>query len=132
VLVGALLNASAVADAALKLASAKRVDITMLCAGEGRGRRFSLEDAFAAGALVEGVIARGRELSLGDGARAAQRIYRSYRGRALPALRDAEHGRALDALGLGRDVKFCARRDVFAVAPRLRRRADGSLWLRAT
>ncbi len=130
VLVGAQLNARAVANGALREASANDLDITILCAGNNRGLRFALEDAFAAGGLVQEMIRRRRKLELRDSAVAALQIYRSYRGSVRAAFRDAAHGRALIALGLRRDLAFCGQRDRFAVVPRLRRSRDRSLWLR--
>ncbi len=131
VLAGSLLNLGAAAAEGLRLAARNRLDIRILCAGEDRGRRFGLEDAFAAGAFVECLAAMGRALQPTDAALAARRLYQSYRGRALAALREAQHGRALEGIGLGSDVTFCAQVDRYTVVPRLHRSRDGSLWLRA-
>jgi 2-phosphosulfolactate phosphatase len=130
VLAGALLNISAAAEAVLRLAASKRLDMTVLCAGEERGRRFSLEDAFAAGALVDRLIAVDDSMELEDSAVASLRLFRSYRRNPLLPLHHAANGRALQAFGLENDVRFCAQRDRFDVVPRLHRNGDGSLWLR--
>jgi 2-phosphosulfolactate phosphatase len=55
VLVGCLLNASAVARAALALAREERADIGIVCAG--RRGAFALDDAIAAGAILERLLA---------------------------------------------------------------------------
>jgi 2-phosphosulfolactate phosphatase len=130
VIVGALLNRRAVASAALAEAADDR-DIAIVCAGRGRGRYFSLEDTFVAGALVDSLLtqasAGGQRLRLWNDALAALRLYRSYRGRAPACFRQADHGRSLVDLGLGHDLDFCARTDVSTTVPRLRRSEDGLL-----
>jgi len=139
VLAGALLNCRAAADAALaeaaqtggRLAAGADRDIAIVCAGRGHGRYFSLEDAYAAGALVDSLLAQARPAGLRprlwNDALAALRLYRSYRGRALACFRQADHGRSLIDLGLGHDLEFCARTDVSTAVPRLRRGEDGLL-----
>jgi 2-phosphosulfolactate phosphatase len=130
VLAGALLNRQATAHAALAAAAADR-DIAIVCAGRGSGRYFSLEDAFAAGALVDSLLAQARAAGLRarlwNDALAALRLYRSYRGQALACFRQADHARSLLELGLARDLEFCARTDVSTAVPRLRRGEDGLL-----
>jgi 2-phosphosulfolactate phosphatase len=135
VLAGALLNRRAAASAALAEAAQTAVgadcDIAIVCAGRGYGHYFSLEDAYAAGALVDSLLAEGKAAALRprlwNDALAALRLYRSYRGRALACFRQADHGRSLIDLGLGHDLEFCARTDVSTAVPRLRRGEDGLL-----
>jgi 2-phosphosulfolactate phosphatase len=130
VLAGALLNCRATASAALAEAGGDR-DIAVVCAGRGHGRYFGLEDVYAAGALVDSLLAQARPAGLRphlwNDALAALRLYRSYRGRALACFRQADHGRSLIDLGLGHDLEFCARTDVSTAVPRLRRGEDGLL-----
>jgi 2-phosphosulfolactate phosphatase len=140
VLAGALLNRRAAAGAALAEATQTRVaggrpaagadrGIAIVCAGRGHGHYFSLEDAYAAGALVDSLLAQARAAGLRprlwNDALAALRLYRSYRGRALACFRQADHGRSLIDLGLGHDLEFCARTDISAAVPRLRHGEDG-------
>jgi 2-phosphosulfolactate phosphatase len=127
VFVGSLLNCRATAVRALREARKRRAGIAILCAGEQGGARFSLEDAFCAGALVESL---GEACQLGDSARAALLVYKSYRRSGGRALRQSAHGAALIALGFERDVAFCARRNLFDVVPRLSN-AGGALCLTA-
>ena len=135
VLAGALLNRRAAAGAALAEAAQTAVGadcgIAIVCAGRGHGHYFSLEDAYAAGALVDSLLAEGKAAGLRprlwNDALAALRLYRSYRGRALACFRQADHGRSLIDLGLGHDLEFCARTDVSTAVPRLRRGEDGLL-----
>ncbi len=131
VLVGALVNAAAVMRTLLAEAGARRLDAALVCAGLSRGKRLSLEDAVAAGALVDSALndAAQASLELTDGALVAHRLYRAYRGDALAAFRRSEHGRALIALGFAHDLEFCAQADRFDAVPRLRREPSGRLTL---
>ncbi len=52
VLAGSLLNASAVARAALQEAREKGLDVAFICSGDFQGSKFAIDDAFCAGYLV--------------------------------------------------------------------------------
>jgi len=133
VLVGALLNATAVGRAAAEAAATQELGITVVCAGDEGGAVFSLEDALGAGAIVDAIVGLGREaprLELSDGALAALTIYRAHQGQEQAALRATAHGRDLEAQGLGEDLSFCARRDAFAAVPHLRRDEENRLVVR--
>jgi len=132
VLVGGLVNAGAVMRTLLAEAGARRLDAALVCAGLSQGKRLSLEDAVAAGALVDTALKAARSrasLGLTDGALIAHRLYRAYRGDALAAFRHSEHGRSLIALGFAHDLDFCAQADRFDAVPRLRREPSGRLTL---
>jgi 2-phosphosulfolactate phosphatase len=104
VLVGSLLNLDAVAAAAGRAGT----DVEVVCAGvEGR---FTLDDAYCAGRIVE--LLDGER---SDAAEAAVRLARSF-PTALEGLSASENP-AHD--GLGADVEWCARENVLAVVPRL-------------
>jgi 2-phosphosulfolactate phosphatase len=103
VLVGALLNLDAVADAARELGEG----VTVVCAGvEGR---FTLDDAYCAGRIA---AALGGERS--DAAEAAVRLAASFTT-AEEALRASEnpHRERIEA-----DIPWCARESVSLVVPR--------------
>lgn len=133
VLVGALLNASAAVATLLDEARLRGLDAALVCSGLEGGNAFSLEDAFAAGALVENAVEQSRrgtgDLTLSDSAMAACRLYQSYQGDAAACFREAEHGRSLTGIGLGRDLEFCAQVDRYDVVPKLRSAASGRLSL---
>jgi 2-phosphosulfolactate phosphatase len=106
VLLGSLLNLEAVAAKA----AAPGADVEVVCAGvDGR---FTLDDAYCAGRIVELL---GGERS--DAAEAAVRIARSFPD-ALAGLRASENPFQEK---LGEDVEWCARESVLAVVPRLAR-----------
>ena len=132
VLVGSLLNLSTAAEAALREARPRALDITIVCAGRNHGRYFSMEDTFCAGAIVERMLAiSSKRPHLWNDALAARRLYRSYRRSPLAALNEADHRRSLIDVGLGHDIEFCARVDTSRQAPRLYRDQEGCLVLRA-
>ena len=132
VLVGCFLNAAAVAASARAAALARRGGVAVVCAGDEGGSRFSLEDAVAAGCVVERLQALALEatLELDDGALAAWRLYRSYTAAAPPdeaaarAFAESWHGRELARLGFTADLAYCARVDASRVVPRLIHHGD--------
>jgi 2-phosphosulfolactate phosphatase len=82
---------------------------------------FSLEDTACAGAVIDGLIARG-DLSLediagNDEAIAAVTLYRQFQDDLVDLLTHASHGRRLLRLGLFEDLKYCAQIDVLDVVP---------------
>ena len=115
---GALLNLSAVANAAY--AAARTGSVLVQCAGDRGGRAFALEDAFTAGAFVQAFLRRNRSSELNDEAKAAARLFQSFNGSGVRAFRQASHGVGLTNIGLARDVAFCGRTDVFSSVPKLR------------
>jgi len=135
VLVGCLLNATAVASTACKDVGGRGLDIAIVCAGEKGGTEFAAEDALGAGAIVDAIVHPGQRWpsapEMTDEARAALEYYRAQRGREEAALQETVHGRDLLALGLGEDLSFCARRDEFTAVPRLQRGEGDRLVLRA-
>jgi 2-phosphosulfolactate phosphatase len=130
VLVGSLLNAAAVGRAAVREATARGLDVTIVCAGGNGGTSVGPEDLLGAGAIADSVCRQRRTaVEPTDGARAALHLYRAWRGREENALRATPHGRELTALGLGEDVAFCAQSDAYRVVPGLVRDEGGHLAL---
>ena len=106
VLVGSLLNLTAVAEGARGAGSG----VEVVCAGvDGR---FTIDDAYCAGRIA---ALLGGERS--DAAEAAVRVAESF-ACAEEALRAAENPRQE---ALGDDLAWCARESVLAVVPRLAR-----------
>lgn len=130
VFAGSLLNCSASVEAALAAARPAGLNVTFVCSGTDLGTAYCLEDAFCAGALTVTLLDRAVEpVQLGDGAQTALRLCRSFDGNALAAFAAAEHGALLPRIGLAADVDFCARQDLYAVAPQAQRR-DGRVVVR--
>ncbi len=117
VALASFLNASAAA--AWLAARASPAGLVLACAGtEGA---FSYDDFLCAGALVDRLEAlRPDGIVPDDLARAARDAYRQNRGGLAAALAACRHARHLFRLGLGEDVAFCAREDVYRLVPVVR------------
>jgi 2-phosphosulfolactate phosphatase len=135
VLVGCLLNATAVASAAWREAAARGLDITIVCAGEEGGSAFAAEDALGAGSIVDTIVDSSRHaptaLQLTDETEAALEHYRAQWGREEIALQETAHGHDLLALGFSQDLALCAQRDRLTAVPHLERGEGERLVLRA-
>lgn len=118
-LLGAFVNASAAARAVDGEAG-----VGIVCAGTLGA--FTLEDALAAGAIIERLCQKTRAVRLDDMALAAHRLYRGARGDLAAALAETEHYGRLTRLGLEADLVYCLREDILGAVPE--RQADG--WFR--
>ena len=120
-LVGCLLNARACAEAAVGLAGSMGARIGIVCAGTMGA--FALDDAVAAGVIVQDIVAtiesRGGEYHLTEAAVAAVQLRSSYPDLVTP-LQNSVAGRLLARLGTHDDVPFCARLDSSTTVPILR------------
>lgn len=116
VLLGAFVNAEAAARA---VQGEERVAI--ICAGTLGA--FTLEDALAAGAILERLERMGAPLERDDMALAACTLYEAARRDLLAALADTKHFRRLRSLGLEADLRYCLTEDTLESVPE--RRADG-------
>lgn len=115
VLAACLRNAAAAAAALAREARRSGRGVLLVCSGTDG--RFSREDAYCAGVIVRH-LERLENVRRGDGADAAVRLLRPDAS-ALEELSSSFHGRRLLALGLERDIEFCAATDVSAGVPRL-------------
>jgi 2-phosphosulfolactate phosphatase len=102
VLVGAFLNAEAVAEKAEEIASREGIDISFVLAGE-KGK-FSLEDALCAGAIADELTAT--KVRLSDKAYVALLAYKQAGSDLAGNVMEAEHATHLVGLGLRGDVVF--------------------------
>jgi len=112
VLVASLINFDAVVRAV-----PDGTDVTIVCSGTNQ--RFALEDAYAAGRLVQRL---GRRRT--DAAVAAAQLAGSYVDSYAPLAQSADAG-VLEATGQSADIDFCARESVFDVVPRVAGIRDG-------
>jgi 2-phosphosulfolactate phosphatase len=110
--VASFVNLSAVTDLLLSLQS----DFVIICAGHEN--RFCLEDALAAGKLLNRMATRhGGELILDDAGRAAVSLDRSLGKNLDRVLRTSEHGRFLAEIGFAADLDVCGAVDSVPVLP---------------
>ena len=131
VAVAALTNRRAVAERLLFEATARELDLAIVCAGLDRGAAFSLEDSISAGAVVEAVREADPAVAMSDSALAALHLWRFYGGDAMKAFRHSVHGRALAAMGLDDDLAHAAQLDVSETVP-VMTVEDGVKTLRVT
>ncbi|MFN9368600.1 MAG: 2-phosphosulfolactate phosphatase [Planctomycetia bacterium] len=124
VLVGAVVNATAVAVAVRHLAAATgATDAHLVCAGTDGSS--SGEDLLGAGAILAAAAAAGSDDVLDDTARAARvefdRVLAAAdpRGTLVAEFRRAPGGANLVALGMEADLVACAARDSIGAVPRL-------------
>lgn len=120
---GALVNASAVARDAVQ-----HERVVIVCAGSAGGTRFALDDFAAAAAIAQRIAALAPIAKLGDAARMALGLAATP-GWVTGAIRESHHAGLLGRLGLGADVEFALREDIFAAMPTGRILENGDLWL---
>jgi len=123
-LVGSLLNRTAVARAAIALASGEGLDVAVVCSAAHSGSTFVLEDALGAGAIVDAALRLHPAPEPSDAARFSRDAFGARAGDLAAAVASARHARELAAAGLAADVEYCARLDVSNVVPELRREGD--------
>jgi 2-phosphosulfolactate phosphatase len=108
---GALVNASAIARDAVK-----HERVVIVCAGSAGGTQFALDDFAAAAAIAQRIAALAPAARLGDAARMALGLAATP-GWVTSAVRESQHAGLLGKLGLGADVEFALREDIFAAVP---------------
>jgi 2-phosphosulfolactate phosphatase len=94
-------------------------DFVILCAGKENS--FSLEDAVCAGRILNLLRKRlpAGAFELNDSAVAAMTLDKAHGKAILEMLKNSEHGRYLESIGLGEDLVICAAVDSVPVLPRL-------------
>ena len=117
ILVGCLLNRSAVARAAIEIAATRGLDITVVCSAAHAGSNFVLEDALGAGAIAAAALDLQRDLVPSDAARFARDAFTVAAPQITAAIRSAYHSQELVDVGLGEDVAYCAQVDSSSAAP---------------
>jgi len=113
VLVGAFLNAEAVAEKAMEIALRNKVNVSFVLAGE-RGL-FSLEDFLCAGAVASKFPA-GR-FNFSDKVLAAVLGFEHVRGALSEYVRRSRHAGHLVELGFKKDIEFSCKLDHFGIVP---------------
>jgi 2-phosphosulfolactate phosphatase len=110
----AFVNISRVAD----LLRAEPRDFTIVCAGNNG--LLSMEDTVCGGMLVAKVMDDAQfDVTLSDGAQAARALFKAFGKSVLKMLRSSDHGKYLQGIGFGEDLKTCAAVDALPVLPQL-------------
>ncbi len=119
VLVGCLLNRTAVARTALRIARERSLDVAVVCSAAYGGSVFVLEDALGAGAIVDAALRAEPALNAADAARFTADAFNVALRDIDAAVRSAYHAQELVDAGLGDDVAYCAQVDGAHVVPLL-------------
>lgn len=120
VLVGALINRSAVASAAQQLAITHNTDIHLIAAGTNG--KLAIEDVLAVGAVIDHLERHPHPslTTVGDEAILARAVWQ-YLGpdnhARINAIRQGAGGRNVDAIGLESDIHTCAQLDTSSTVP---------------
>ena len=113
VLIGAFLNAGAVAEMAEEIAEGEKIGISFVLAGE-KGK-FSLEDSLCAGAIVEGF--KPSSVVLSDKARMSMLAFKTAKNNLVGNVMETTHARHLVELGFKEDVIFSSRLNISRIVP---------------
>jgi len=112
IIIGSFLNLQAVCDYCTNYQG----DILIICAGkEGK---FSLEDTACAGMIINSlkdvfpVVCQEVDANL-----TVRALYEKFGNNILEILRKSQHGRYLESINLGEDLKFCSQLDFFHIVP---------------
>jgi 2-phosphosulfolactate phosphatase len=116
VLIGAMLNAKYVAEAAYMLSEKEDRGISLVLSGS-RGT-FSLEDFLGAGAIIDTLPKV--QIERDDAAYAAFLAFNNAKDSLIATLQDGVHGRNLQRLGFGKDVVFCSQLNRYKIVPHLK------------
>ena len=112
IIIGSFLNLQAICNYCANY----KGDISIICAGkEGK---FSLEDAACAGMLIDSFKnAFSGTCQESDANLTVRLLYKKFGNNILEILRKSQHGRYLESIGLGEDLKFCTQLDLFHIVP---------------
>ncbi len=113
-LIGAFLNAAAVAERALSIAQQEAGGITFVLSGT-QGR-FSLEDFICAGAIVEYLPASHVDCS--DSVTSALLAFQQAHRRLAKTIGRGRHAQFLESIGHKEDVEFCCQLNRYPLVPR--------------
>jgi 2-phosphosulfolactate phosphatase len=121
--VGALVNATAVGEAAMKTGR----DVVLLCAGTDGA--LAMEDVLGAGAVATAIVKNGGNLG-GDAAWMAVTLFQTSADKLEQMLSQTHGGRNVIQAELAQDVTFAARHDVIDVVGRVVQRDGGTVVTR--
>jgi 2-phosphosulfolactate phosphatase len=113
VLIGAFLNAEAVAKKAAEISGKNRRGIFFVLAGEKN--HFSLEDFLCAGAIAESFPKNMVDLS--DKTTAALLAFHEAENNLFENVEKSEHARNLTKLGFRRDIEFSCQLSIYGTVP---------------
>ena len=110
-LLGSILNASAVAQAVLDIGD----PVLFLCAGTQGS--VSLDDVIGAGLMIDRILEKRSDLTLTDSAMIAHQSYRFFEKDLLSGLKQSAHGEKLTRMKRGNDLVLCSQIDIYDTIP---------------
>jgi 2-phosphosulfolactate phosphatase len=113
VLIGAFLNAGAIARKAVEISEKNGIHISFVLAGEED--QFSLEDFICAGAVAERFPENSVHFS--DKTSAALLAFKQIKNNLVENIAKGEHAKHLIELGFRRDIEFSCQIDVYEAIP---------------
>ena len=111
VLIGSMVNATAVAQAAIE----RENDV--LIVGSGIDGRLSLEDTFAAGCIINRILKAVPNTEINDTAQMMDKLYGAFRDRPAELLAGLKTFDSLIENGFANDVAYCLSEDVLPAVP---------------
>lgn len=113
ILVGAFLNASAVAKKSVEIASRNKVGISFVLAGQNR--HFAFEDFVCAGGIIGRLPTNGIVLS--DKALGALFAFEGAKNNLQESISRSEHAQELLRIDFGKDIEFACQIDRYDLVP---------------
>lgn len=110
ILIGALINARAVANKLIQLDN----DIVMVNAGTYG--QFSMDDFICSGYIINCIRERKTDIELTDIARTADYIYTKNRS-IVSFIKQAAHYTRMKELNLDKDIEYCCQKDIIDIVP---------------
>ena len=93
-------------------------DLVVVCAGNNG--MLSMEDSVCAGMLLHRLSEeKAFDFSFSDGAVAAMALHKSGGKNIFKMIKSSDHGKYLESIGFGEDLKVCAGVDTIPVLPQL-------------
>lgn len=111
VLIGAMINASAVARKLLE----EGCHTTIICSGT-RGK-YSLDDIFTAGCIISKAREMEPKIEIDDLGYSAEFLYEQYRNDWRALVKNASHYRILLDCGYESDMEYCMQEDIIDIVP---------------
>lgn len=112
ILLGCLRNRQATANRLVEIGQ----NIAFVCAGTDG--RFSGDDYYCAGAIIEAVVQQVDVIHLSDAAQVAKLYYREV-GQDSSIIRETMHYKKMLSLGLEEDLAFCFEEDIYDCVPQM-------------
>lgn len=110
ILIGAIINAKAVSEKAVKLKN------NIVIVNAGTYGKFSIDDFLCAGYIIDCILKLNKDIELTDCAIAAQCLYK-YNENINEFMKKAKHCKRLIELGFEKDITYCCQKDITNVVP---------------